>query len=326
MSEVNKNTPAAQNGNTPAGPPAPRPLKLMIKDEEVQGKFRQMLGDGSPAFLMSVLNCVQNSDKLKNAEPQSVLMAAAVAATLKLPIDPNLGLAYIIPYNEKIQGSNPPAWRTVAQFQIGYKGIIDLCLRTKDYHRINAMDVREGEIKFMDFLTGDISYEWVQDLTKREALPIIGYVAYFRLVNGFEKQFFMPIDKIEAHARRYSKTYKNGTGIWAEDKDEMSKKTVLKLLLGKYGPKSVDLLKAITTDQAVIEDYEGKNVRYLDNPSNDNNFIPIQENNLLEIRARVKKHIDGAKTVAALKQCEADVDDETRDLYNTKLVELSSNK
>jgi len=325
MSEVNQNTPAAQEA-TALQPAQPRPLKLMIKDEEVQARFKQILGDGSPAFLMSVLNCVQNSDKLKNAEPQTILMAAAVAATLKLPIDPNLGLAYIIPYNEKIQGTNPPQWRTVAQFQIGYKGIIELCHRTKDYVRINAIDVRQGELVYTDFLSGDISYEWVQDLAKREALPIIGYVAYFRLANGFEKQFFMPIDKIEAHARKYSKTYKNGTGIWAEDKDDMSKKTVLKLLLGKFGPKSVDIIKAITTDQAVIEDYDGKNVRYLDNPSNDNNFIPLQENNQNEIRARVRNHIANSKTVAGLRQCEADVDDETRDEYNAKLAEISNKK
>lgn len=301
------------------------PLKVLIKNSEVQTRFQEMLGSNAPSFLMSVLNATQTNEKLAKCDPQTILMAAAVAATLKLPIDPNLGLAYIIPYNEKIPNTSPPQWRSVAQFQIGYKGLIALCHRTNEYHRINAKDVREGEIQYTDHLTGDMAFNWEQDHIKRDKLPIIGYVSYFRLQNGFEKMMFMPIDKVEAHAKKYSKTYKNGTGIWAEDKNEMSQKTVLKLLLGKYGPKSVELMQAIKTDQSVIEDYEGQTLRYADNEQT--SFVPKIENDEKVVRQRILNHIEKSTTIQSLEQCQGDCnDEETLNAYNQKLIELTDNK
>ena len=289
----------------------PRPLKLMIKDEEVQERFKQILGDGSPAFLMSVLNCANNNDQLRKSEPQSILMAAAVAATLKLPIDPNLGLAYIIPYGNK------------AQFQIGYKGIINLCLRTKEYHRINAMDVRDGEIKFFDHLTGDITFQWVQDYSQRDKLPIIGYVGYFRLDNGFEKMYFMPIEQIEKHAKKHSKTYAKGFGVWADDKDGMSKKTVLKLLLGKYGPKSVDIIKMLQTDQSVIEDYDAQKVRYIDNDQT--NYVQIDTPEQQE-NARIVSFIENCNNIEELNQFDnMELSQEIKDLLKTTKIKLLKN-
>jgi len=311
------------NNNNQVSVQQPRPLKLMIKDEEVQERFKQILGDGSPAFLMSVLNCANNNDKLRQAEPQSVLMAAAVAATLKLPIDPNLGLAYIIPFNEKIPNTNPTQWRNVAQFQIGYKGIINLCLRTKEYHRINAMDVRDGEIKFFDHLTGDITFQWVQDYSQRNKLPIIGYVGYFRLDNGFEKMHFMPIEQIEIHAKKYSKTYGKGFGVWADDKDGMSKKTVLKLLLGKYGPKSVDIIKMLQTDQSVIEDYDAQKVRYIDNDQP--NYLQIDTPEQQE-NARIISFIENCNNIESLLQFDnMELTQEIKDLLKTTKVKLLKN-
>lgn len=249
----------------------PRSLKLMIKDEEVQARFKEMLGSNAPSFLMSVLNCTQNNDALSIAEPQSVLMASAVAATLNLPIDPNLGMAYIIPFKDSKRGG-----ATFAQFQIGYKGFIALCHRTRQFSRINVEMVYEGEIKRIDRLTGDIEFEWNQDQDARKNLKIIGCVAYFRLNNGFEKSLFMTDTELEAHGKKYSQTYKRGFGLWKDDPIGMKKKTTLKLLLEKFAPKSVEMMKAIKSDQGVINDYDAENVTY---PDNDSNVIDLDELN-----------------------------------------------
>jgi recombination protein RecT len=245
-----------------------RPFKDLIGDPKVQERFEKMLGDNATSFLMSVLNCVQNNERLAQAEPQSILMASAVAGTLNLPIDPNLGQAYIIPYNVKIkEKGQPDRWETRAQFQIGYKGLIQLGHRSRQFLGLNATEVREGEFKGVDRMTGKMDFEWIQDDDEREELPIIGFLAYFKLTNGFEKSFYMTNKKMNAHAKKYSKTYGQGFSQWTNDFVGMGKKTVLKLLIDKYAPKSVEMQKAITNDQGVF-DQDG-NMKYLDNGSNE---------------------------------------------------------
>lgn len=288
----------------------PRGLKDLIKDPAVTERFVTMLGEKqSTAFLLSVLNCAQGNDKLMRCEPQSVLMAAAVAGTLNLPVDPSLGQAYIIPYGAK------------AQFQLGYRGLIQLAHRSGQYSKINVTDVRQGETVEVDRLTGETEYNWVQDQDEREKLPVVGYVAFFALTNGFSKSMFSTNLQLQEHGKKYSKTYKYPSSKWKTDFPAMAKKTVLKLLVDKYGPKTVEMQKAIKTDQAIVGDFEGNSLNYADNANNE--VIDLDELNARKEKERVEEHIKNSKTLEMLEQCyEAIPDDETRALFEAKKTEI----
>lgn len=298
-----------------------RQFKDMINDVKVKEKFEGMLGKNPTAFLMSVLNCVQNNEKLAQANPQSVMMAAAVAGTLSLPIDPNLGQAYIIPYNVKIkEKGKPDRWEVRAQFQIGYKGLIQLGHRSRRFIGMNCDVVYEGEFKGVDRMTGEYDFDWIQDDDAREKLPIIGFVGYFKLDNGFVKSMYMTKNKMEAHGAKYSKTYKLPGGQWSKDFIGMGKKTVLKLLIDKYAPKSVDMQTAITKDQAII-DGDGS-MTYGDNPENEP--IDLEKLNAEKEAERVNNHINISTTVQQLEQCYEHIpNDDVRKLYDLKHKELS---
>lgn len=239
--------------------------KNLFARDEVRGKFQEMLGKRATSFITSVLQIVASNKLLAKAEPHSVYHAAAAAATLDLPLNNNLGFAYIVPYNESTKDPKGN-WITVqvAQFQMGWRGFVQLAQRSGQYKTINAVDVREGEIIGYNRLTGEITFKWEQDEDKRESLPIIGYVSYFELLNGFSKIFYMGVKKIKAHAKRYSKTYQKDKGQWVENFDSMALKTVIKLNISKFGPLSVDMQKALTFDQAVIKDSDTMDVEYAD--------------------------------------------------------------
>lgn len=293
-----------------------RDLKSLIKDPVVQEKFKEILGKNSSAFLMSVLNSTQNSPQLVEAEPQSILMASAVAATLNLPIDPNLGMAYLIPFKDKRRNN-----QTFAQFQLGYKGFIALCHRTGQFSRINVEVVYEGEIKYIDRLSGDISFEWIQDQDERKKRKMVGVVAFFKLNNGFEKTFFMTEAELEAHGKKYSQSYKANFGLWKDDPISMKKKTVLKLLLEKYAPKSVELMQAIKTDQSVVDDYNGDKVHYPDNEP-----IDLDELNAKAERQRIIDFIKNSTTLEQLEQVYESVPDEEIGLMYVEKREQLKNK
>lgn len=297
-----------------------RSFKDLIKDESVKERFDEMLGKNAPSFLLSVLNCVQNNAKLAECEPQSILMAAAVAGTLGLPVDPNLGQAYIIPYNMKIKvPGQADRWVKKAQFQIGYKGLIQLGHRSQQFKGMNSVEVREGEFKGIDRMTGEMDFEWIQDDDAREKLPVVGFLAYFKLINGFEKSFYMTMAKMTAHGVKYSKTFKFGQ--WQDDFIGMGKKTVLKLLIDKYAPKSVELQKAIKTDQAVVNDFEGNRLNYADNDSN--KVVYLDEENEKAVIIRCEEHIKNSTTIETLKQCkEAIPNEEIQKLYDAKKKEI----
>jgi len=231
--------------------------KQFFDQKGVQDKFNQLLGKHAQQFITSVLQIVASSDMLKNADPSSVYNAAATAAAMNLPLNQNLGFAYIIPFNDRKQN------KTVAQFQMGYKGFVQLAQRSGQYETINTTDVREGEIKFFDRMTGELKIEWDQT-AERINKPIVGYMAYFKLLNGFSKSLYMTKDDLVAHGMQYSQTYKKGFGMWKDNFEAMASKTVTKLLLSKYGPLSIDMQKAVITDQAIIKDENAENVEYVD--------------------------------------------------------------
>lgn len=207
-------------------------LKLMINSEDVRGRFQEALGENTPAFMASVLSCVSQSDKLRECDPGSILTAAFKAAVLNLPVDPNIGQAWIIPYGGK------------AQFQMGYRGYIQLAYRTSQYQAINVTEVYEGEQIVEDRLTGTVKLNGHRSGDKVE-----GFVAYFKLINGFEKYLYMTVEQVHAHAKRYSKSYSFRDSAWQTHFNDMGKKTVLSALLRKWGLLSVTMQKA-----AVMED------------------------------------------------------------------------
>ena len=235
-------------------------LKSMINDERTKNKFKEMLGNKAAGFLTSLINTTNGNAQLQQADPNSILKAGAIAATLDLPIDPNLGFAYIVPYNNK--GKNE------AQFQMGYKGFVQLAIRTGQYKRINVTELYEGQFESYDPITDELKY----NLDNRLSDEITHYVAYFQTINGFEKYNVMSKEEIENHAKKFSKTYSYKGSSWLTNFNTMAKKTVLKLLLSKFGILSIEMQTAQKADQAVIREFDKNNieVEYVDNENNIN--------------------------------------------------------
>jgi recombination protein RecT len=241
-------------------PMAPMTIKSLFAKDEVKAKFQEMLGKRAPQFITSVLQIASQNDMLAKADPVSIYQSAAVAATLDLPLNNNLGFAYIVPYEDRRSG------KVIAQFQMGYKGFIQLAQRSGQFKSIYAAPICEGQIISEDPLEG---YQF--DFTKKTSDTVIGYAAKFRLLNGFEAVWYMTIDQLQKHALKYSQTYKSqkdyvkAKSLWTTDFDGMAQKTVIKLLLSKFAPLSVEMQKAIITDQARVNDAETEDVEYVDN-------------------------------------------------------------
>jgi recombination protein RecT len=198
------------------------------------------LGDHAQSFLASVLSIVSQDEKLAQCDPNSILIAALKAATLDLPIEPSLGQAYIVAYGGK-DGYK-------AQFQPGWRGFVQLALRTDQYTHLNVTEIYEGEEIIQNRLTGAITLNG-----KRSSDRITGYCGYFRLKNGFEKFLYMTVPELDAFGKRYSKSYSFNNSAWKTNTDDMYRKTVLKQLLSKYGLLSIDhaLSEAVKVDNEV---------------------------------------------------------------------------
>ena len=247
----NQNKLAKVNNNTVGK----NSLKAMVDNEKTQKKFKDLLGNKAQGFLVSLLNTVGGNTQLQQADAMSVLKAGAVAATLDLPIDPNLGFSYIVPYNSR--GKNE------AQFQMGYKGFIQLAIRSAQYRKINVAELYEGQFISYDPITDTLEY----DINNKISDTVTHYIAYFKTVNGFDKYNVMSKDEIINHAKKFSKTYSSKYSPWVTNFESMAKKTVLKLLLSKFGILSIEMQIAQKADQAVIEEIDGENieVEYVDN-------------------------------------------------------------
>lgn len=234
-------------------------LKGYFENDSVKQNLRAMLGQKAQGFATSVLSVVNNNRLLQNADPKSIYSSAMVAASLDLPINPNLGFAAIVPYGGQ------------AQFQIMVRGLTQLAIRSGQYAKITNCDVHEGELVKADPFTD----EYVFDATKRTSDIVIGYMAYFKTIGGFEKYMYLSKDDALAHGKRYSKTF--AKGVWNTDPDAMGRKTVLKMLLSRFGILSIEMQRAIRFDQAVVKDdltqmnnvsdIDDAEVEYVDNPS-----------------------------------------------------------
>ncbi|MEC1662976.1 recombinase RecT [Bacillus halotolerans] len=216
--------PAQQQGTT---------MKGLLSSPAVMNRFEEVLGKRASQFTASILSLYNSEKMLQKAEPMSVISSAMVAATLDLPVDKNLGYAWIVPYGGR------------AQFQLGYKGYIQLALRTGQYKFINCIPVHEGELQKWNPLTEEIEI----DFEKRESDAVIGYAAYFELLNGFRKTVYWTKAQVEKHKKKFSKSDFG----WKNDWDAMALKTVLKAILSKWGILSVEMQKAVIEDDEARE-------------------------------------------------------------------------
>ena len=286
--------------------------KDLFSQVSIQKRFEKILGNKAQGFISSVLQ-ISNSDLLSDADPMSVLNAAATAAALDLPINPNLGLAYIVAYNTKQKDGS---YKKMAQFQMGYKGLIQLSQRSGLFKTINVTTIKEGEITNINRITGEIDFVWI-DPKVREDMKTVGYAAYFELSNGFSKMLYMSLEECNAHGAKYSKTFKNKYGLWATNFDHMASKTVLKLLLSRYAPLSIELQTATLADQS-IQRKEGE----YEYPDNDSTVIDITEQNSRIEKQRIMNVVSKAKDVKQLQLIETELTREGRDTpENLKIVE-----
>lgn len=226
-------------------------IKNALTSESVAKRIEEMIGRKSDSFITSVLQVVASNSLLAQSSPESVIGAVYTACALNLPLNNNLGFAYIVPFKGE------------ASFQMGYKGFIQLAQRTGQIKRINAVAVYEGDSE------EDVKARLTSFIPKNAVGAVIGYTAFLETITGFEAICVMTVEELRAHALKYSQTYKSAESkgqkysVWHQQFDAMAKKTVIKLLISKYAPMSVELQQAINSDQGVI-DQDG-NVQHLDN-------------------------------------------------------------
>jgi len=217
-------------------------LKNILAAQSVQEQFQSVLKENAGAFVASIIDLYNTDRTLQMCDPKNVVMEALKAASLKLPINKQLGFAWIVPYRDSKTGQYIPT------FQLGYKGYVQLCMRTGAYRYINADVVYEGELVKCDKLTGEIEI----DPSKRTSDKKIGYFAFIETLNGFRKTLYMTVEEVTKHAQQYSKSYSSKNSVWATDFDAMALKTCLRLLLSKYGIMSVEMQRAYIEDSSDV--------------------------------------------------------------------------
>ena len=235
-------------------------FNAMLENTRTQEYLTNVLGEKKQTFVSNMVALVSSNKALSECDPSTIMFSCLKATALSLPLDPSLGLAWVLPYKDNKNNT------TVATFQLGAKAYIQLALRTAQYRKINVRDVREGEIVGEDFVSGEMQFKKLEK--DRSKAKVVGYVAMFELINGFSKQLYMSEEELDAHAKRFSQTYRKGYGLWSdkEMRPAMMEKTILKRLLSKYGVLSVEMEQAIKSDSAVLGENDA--VRYIDNEEN----------------------------------------------------------
>lgn len=288
MSKVAQNKiGAVQQGGNSVGQISPTTMmQNMLKENHK--KLVAVLGDNANSFMVSAINLYDR--ELMGADPQTVMNGLFIAAALKLPIEKNMGFAYIIPYKNNKTGV------TTAQFQIGYKGLMQLALRSGQVKKLNAIEIYEGQIKYFNPLTEEIEFDMTAPRTE-----VIGYASYMELVNGFNKIIYVSKEEMEQHAEkfsqayRYDKNYKKTASVWSSDFDSMAKKTVIKMML-KFAPLSADMQMVEKVDQTSVKkadieiDSNGKGTvltesieaEYIDNKKDN---TPVSKDDVIDLLA-----------------------------------------
>ena len=226
------------------------PLAVYLSSDAVKDQINKVVGgkDGQ-RFITAIISAVNTNHALQECSNASIVSAALLGESLKLSPSPQLGQYYMVPFNDKNKGK-------VAQFQLGYKGYIQLALRSGQYKKLNVLAIKEGELIRYDPLDEEIEVKLIEDEVEREKAPTIGYYAMFEYLNGFRKTMYWSREKMESHAQKYSKGYaaKKGYTFWEKDFDAMAYKTMLRQLISKWGVMSIEMVTAMDSDLAVIND------------------------------------------------------------------------
>lgn len=263
-------------------------FSAFLATDAMKKKINEMVGgkDGQQ-FVTAIISAVSTNPQLAECENSSIVSAALLGQALKLSPSPQLGQYYIVPFNNSDRGCK------VAQFQLGYKGYIQLAIRSGQYKKINVLAIKEGELIEYDPLNEEIKVNLIEDEELREQAETIGYYAMFEYMNGFRKTIYWTKQKMEAHALKYSKGYKakKGYTFWEKDFDGMAYKTMLRQLISKWGIMSVDMQTAMEKDMAVIK--ENGDYEYIDNNSNE--IEVASSNNLSEEKIEIQENVNDKK-------------------------------
>lgn len=266
----------------------PKTFSAFLTSDAIKHKINEMVGgrDGQ-RFITSIISAVSTNPALSECEHSTILSAAMLGESLKLSPSPQLGQYYMVPFKDKKRGCK------VAQFQLGYKGYIQLAIRSGYYKKLNVLAIKQGELIRFDPLEEEIEVNLVENDTEREALPTIGYYAMFEYQNGFKKAMYWSREKMMAHADKYSMAFSakafeklqageilekdlwKYSSFWYKDFDGMAYKTMLRQLISKWGIMSIDLQKAMDGDMGTIN--EDGSVDYVDNYAADESPAPAEE-------------------------------------------------
>lgn len=263
-------------------------FSAFLATDAMKKKINEMVGgkDGQQ-FVTAIISAVSTNPQLAECENSSIVSAALLGQALKLSPSPQLGQYYIVPFNNSDRGYK------VAQFQLGYKGYIQLAIRSGQYKKINVLAIKEGELIEYDPLNEEIKVNLIEDEELREQAETIGYYAMFEYMNGFRKTIYWTKQKMEAHALKYSKGYKakKGYTFWEKDFDGMAYKTMLRQLISKWGIMSVDMQTAMEKDMAVIK--ENGDYEYIDNNSNEIDVVSNEKSN--EEKVEIQENVNEKK-------------------------------
>ena len=319
--ELTKTNSGGEVGKRPTPPDEDKlGLRELLGKEDVRARLRDVLGAEAGVFASSILSVYSGSEYLQRCTPKSILNAGFQAATVKLPVIPALGYAAIVPYcnNKKgIDGKWTKVWE--AGFQVQWKGVVQLALRTGQYKRINLAPVYEGQLISYDQFKGVVKI----DASKKLSDHVVGFYFYFSLATGYEREGYWSVVECVRHGYKYSKSFQAGNGQWVEDSNikapdgkfdiaafcgwlheksgtyNMAAKTVVKMDLQKWGILSADMQKAFIADQAVIDD-EGR-PKYIDSTATDAESLPAGE----EKKPEPPKRASEAKKEAAAAAAES---------------------
>ena len=273
-------------------------LTAYLTQDAVKNQINNVIGGkNGQRFISSIVSAVNNNPALQECTNQSILSGALLGESLNLSPSPQLGQYYLVPFNDKNVGK-------VAQFQLGYKGYIQLAIRSGQYKKLNVLAIKEGELVNFDPLNEEIEVNLIEDEEQREKAPTIGYYAMFEYTNGFRKAIYWSKAKMEAHAMKYSKGYqaKKGYTFWEKDFDAMAFKTMLRQLISKWGIMSIDMQTAIDADMAVIKE-DGSKV-YVDNEPDAMDAQVVEETQETEPKEKPKAEPKQEKAAKVQKETE----------------------
>ena len=256
-----------QTNNTTRALSGTKGFNALMGSDMMKNKIKSMVGSvNAQSFITSITSAVNNNPQLADCDSQSIVSAALLGQALNLPISPQLGYFYMVPFNDKKQGIKK------AQFMLGYKGLIQLAIKSGAYKDLGTIEVREGELDGVDPLTGDPVIKFINDYELRQSREVVGYMAYLRTTSGFEKKLYWPKEKVLDHADQYSMAFNKNTfkdieagkipdrdmwkysSFWYKNFDMMAQKTVMRQLLSRYGLLSTDEIKAYEADNNFIND------------------------------------------------------------------------